>query len=163
MPYRRVAVRKRRSSVLSIPTDERVLAYAAALIDGEGCIRIKASKDHCYTLGVIIANTSDGMMAWLLEYFGGLVTPRRIRQRMKQVFVWEVSGKQAATLLLAVFPFLVVKRAQAVVGLQFYCTLFARHQRGRSLAPAVIGARAELKQQMQQLNRRGALQLATGR
>ena len=108
------------------------LAYLAGIIDGEGCIGVyrsgwryagRRTPRHALTLKV--TNTDPRMLLWIMERFGGTVRPTgEKRPRHRESWVWQMgSARMAANILVAVFPYLVIKREQAVLALGFVATL----------------------------------------
>ena len=121
---------------LTIPTDPAKLAYVAGLIDGEGCIHIGRHlpkgirKNIRHTLVVHISNTDARLMAWLKSELGGsvhLVKQRRasvasdgrVIQPMLQMMNWFAGGRNAQMVLEAVLPYLIIKRDQAEIAIEF--------------------------------------------
>ena len=90
--------------------------YMAALIDGEGTVRYRLR----YGLSVAVYNTSDPLMAFLVERVGGSVTygahkcavgcPKPHVHHWKQRMAWYATGELAAIVLEKVLPFMIVKR-----------------------------------------------------
>ena len=103
------------------------LCYLAGVIDSDGCISIskmKAGKQGTkaprYVLTVNVVNTSEVLMRWLVENFGGRYKNRvRVSLAHRQTFDWFYCNGKAADLLTLVEPFLLVKREQARLGLIF--------------------------------------------
>lgn len=107
--------------------DKTKWAYLAGLIDGEGCIciyRSYNSKSSCfaYSRGIVVANTDYKVMKWLVEHFGGKIKtgPPRNLERHKRRYGWIPSGtKNLEKITLAILPYMVIKRQQALVFLDF--------------------------------------------
>ena len=104
--------------------------YVAAMIDAEGCISIGSSKHitkagtlyQAYSFRIQIANTSKKLMDWIVQNFGGVVyTKKQCLNPKKPVFQWFTKGGIAAQerFLLGILPYLIIKREQALVGLEF--------------------------------------------
>ena len=113
-------VRKRNEVVL--PEDRVKLAYLAALIDAEGCISRNTKVNAC-TWQVTITNTSVELEAWLRPLGGAFyyVSRRRMTDlgHVKQCFEWKVTTAwNIYRLLVAVLPFLVIKRDRAMEALE---------------------------------------------
>ena len=94
------------------------LAYAAGLVDGEGCIH--AEKAHSignsYTVVVRVANTDVRMVNWLKETFGGFITNdsgRRNKGVRKTCYQWVVKSRKAKDFLVLIRPYLKIKSKQA--------------------------------------------------
>jgi len=105
-----------------MPPTATDLAWAAGIIDGEGCISlhiVKSSRASCFVLRVSVANTSVLMLSHLREIFGcgTTVLQQRAAAHHKPRWNWQVCSKQAETVLRQVEPYLVNKREEARVGL----------------------------------------------
>lgn len=101
------------------PTD---LAWAAGIIDGEGCVHILRNKHYVpsvsYILRVTVVNTDPRMLRKLQDFFGGNImelAPRDVRH--KRQWVWQVNSARAQRVLEQVRPYLVIKGEQADIGL----------------------------------------------
>ena len=104
--------------------------YLAGLIDGEGCLsawkywnakRTDCAPYHQFSCRVSITNTSLYLMKWLVEHFGGgFLCKRESTEKHKASYEWRPKG-QANTkrLLLAITPYLVIKKDQAKLLLEF--------------------------------------------
>lgn len=105
-------------------------AYAAGLIDGEGCIHIKRYTDrdfigdYCYSLMVII-NMSDGeSLDYMKGCFGGNIHKNSQSKYGKlPAWTWELYGRKAAEFLKRIFPFLRIKKAQAELAMRFQLSI----------------------------------------
>ena len=120
-------------------SDKAKWGYLAGLIDGEGHISITRSdkpeyrtqrgkmKLHpCpvrYGLVVAVTNTDIRLMKWLKEMFGGSYNggkPFKGHPNWKPKYQWNVCGnKEKELILLALLPYLVLKREQAIIALEF--------------------------------------------
>src|ERR1019366_2308022 len=132
-------------------SDKAKYSYLAGILDGEGCITIGAGqKATCinYNSIVVVQNTSRKLIDWLQKNFGGSVyLSKKATEKTKEAYMWRVlKKKDIEILLLATLPYLVVKREQAKILLNFV-----------RLAPE---ANSELRrtywQQLRVLNSRGA-------
>ncbi|KKL96039.1 hypothetical protein LCGC14_1848460 [marine sediment metagenome] len=100
------------------------LAYAAGLIEGEGCITPNSEKrsnrmswrPYCR---VSVAMTDEEPVKWLYELFGGTMRPKPTKNpRHKDQFHWEVGGRRAGAVMAVLLKFLLIarhKRAAALV------------------------------------------------
>lgn len=78
-------------------------AYAAGLLDGEGCIRWNR------TPSVEVTN-KDFVVLMLMQYkWGGT-----IREKDKDIYVWTLYGQKALNYLLCVARYSVIKHPQIV-------------------------------------------------
>lgn len=78
-------------------------AYAAGLLDGEGCVRWNHSPS------IEVSNKHQGALRLLQEKWGG-----SIRDKGDKVFVWTVHGKRALKYLSNVAKYSVIKYPQIV-------------------------------------------------
>ena len=104
--------------------------YAAAMVDAEGCISIGESQHWtktgtpyiAYSFRIQIANTSKVLMDWLVQKFGGVVYKKKqCSNPLKPVYQWFTKGGWRAQerFLLGILPYLLIKREQALLGLEF--------------------------------------------
>jgi hypothetical protein len=97
-----------------------ILAYLAGIIDGEGCISIFFSRNR-HVLQVSCKMTDTQAIDLLHEAFGGgrSKTPKRKGENF-DTWSWTVSNKSANDCLDQLFPYLRVKKYQALIGLLYY-------------------------------------------
>jgi len=106
---------------------ERNWSYLAGLFDGEGCISICPRRDkyndNAFIFCIQITNTNTTLMKWLVEHFGGVYYSQDGKSRKsnwKPSYRWRVKGRRnEEEFLLGVLPYLVVKREQALLALEF--------------------------------------------
>ena len=112
--------------------DKTKWAYAASAIDMDGCICISrttlltsAGNEYFgYDLKTSVANQSLKVMRWLVRNFGGVFRPKS-KNSSKLTddpgFEWFVSGgyKKVEIFLLGILPYLIIKREQANIALQY--------------------------------------------
>ena len=103
------------------------IAYLAGVVDSDGYIGVTKGKPNPgntknpqYSLTVNVTNTSKAMMDWLVQNFGGRVYERKTptNANWKQCYNWVVMFQNAREVLEMIEPFLVVKREQALVGIE---------------------------------------------
>lgn len=96
-------------------------AYAAGILDGEGCIQIcpNSRGKNGHYLRVEVVNTNARLLQWLKERFGGNVQARgQLDVRAtKPLFVWSTASRVSAAFLRTVRPYLIVKATEADCGL----------------------------------------------
>jgi len=148
------------------------LAYMAGIVDGEGFIGIdscckRKNKPSAYQLRVGVVNTNRELLEWIKENFEGSVSSRGkpTSIKHKQSYQWRVEAKKAGKLLRLIRPYLIIKREQANIGLEFRATyekmkgVLYTHRNGRFINtiinPKVIPLREQLRERILQLNRRG--------
>lgn len=126
-------------------TDREKLAWAAGFVDGEGSVVI---TDNSVTLTV--GQVHRDPLLILQSMFRGQV---RLQQRSKlgvrDLWVWKVSTRDAANALRQLFPFMVVKKNQALLALEFQGRMLKKGQR---LSDEERHARSLLKTRMSRLN-----------
>ena len=121
-------------------------AYLAGLIDGEGTIGVYGTQKcpRYFRCTVIVTNCDPVLMAWLRELGVGRIDVQRGRlAQHRPVSRWRVEKREdVRAVLRAVLPYLVVKRAQALLALDFFDT--------------EVADRGEFRGLLSDLNRRGA-------
>jgi hypothetical protein len=101
------------------------LAWAAGIIDGEGCITISFRKTPgVHQLIVKVACVEDKMCPELHRIFGGSLWVDKQERHS-----WTVTGKKAGEVLTLLHPYLVVKQDQADVGIEYAATVRAPGKR----------------------------------
>lgn len=130
------------------------LAWAAGVIDGEGCIcvygrpgRVNKKGVRALALVVSVVNTDPRMPLKMHEIFGGNVNTaveHRGNPRRRPVAQWLITGKPAGEVLLVVRPYLVIKAEQADVAIVYAKTI----GRGGQICPEVHERRQNLRQQL---------------
>ncbi len=105
---------------------ETDLAWAAGIIDGEGCILLNIAHTHtgiAYVLRLVVANTSILMLNRLKEIFGeGNIIQKwkddsKRPKNARPAWYYEASTKKAEHVLTLVLPYLVNKKPEAEIGL----------------------------------------------
>jgi hypothetical protein len=140
----------------------------AGIVDGEGSICLfaywhknsKASDPRGYRRMkplLAVTNTNKALLEWIAETFGGTVqvVKRRKEQspKWKQCFVWTATHRRAADILELIRPYLIAKREQADLFLEFIKT--AKHYGPNGVPLEIAEQRERMYKQMVQLNRRG--------
>ena len=97
--------------------NEQELAYLAGIIDGEGSICIhKDSRDGRIWGEVTVYNTSQELISWIHERFGGNIYDCESRAEQygtKRNLIIRWSGRDAAEFLPSLIPYLVIKKEKA--------------------------------------------------
>lgn len=127
------------------------LAWAAGLIDGEGCVLIAKRSERDYQLRLTVAMVHKPTLDRLRSIFGvGNVRPH-VGARpdgWRQKWVWLISARQALAVLELVRPFMITKAGEADLALQFAHT-FEGTKKGRALTSEVLEARESLFRNLQ--------------
>jgi len=130
------------------------LGYVAGIVDGEGCISIMRrvarrsyGTYHDFTVHVTVGTTTFELCERLMQWVGGKTYyPHEIRGNRKPQAYWVITRRgEVRDFLLALQPYLLIKKEQAKLALEF-CQL------GRSICPDM---RANLHGKMMELNHRG--------
>ena len=91
------------------------IAYLAGIIDGEGSILIcKDNRDGRMWGYIRLYNTSEELMVWIEERFGGKFyenPPRGLG--VKPIFMLDWNGRESRELLPELIPFLLIKKEKA--------------------------------------------------
>jgi hypothetical protein len=116
-------IEKQKTGLPECTATKEQLAYAAGILDGEGCIHISSRKTKgdmpCICLGVAISNTDRRVIDWLLDTFkAGAVFTRPAKERRKESYSWSLQSEQAEDFLTLVRPYLIIKGEQADVGFE---------------------------------------------
>lgn len=140
--------------------------YTAGLVDGEGCICISKLKKSprglspYHHLQFSLENTDPFITYWLQERFGGSVRLDKTKasQNHKPTYRWALKKVETLQFLRQLLPYLLIKRPQAELALQFYqqCDVRRRGHK-RRLEEDEILKREEFYTHMKELNRQGRL------
>lgn len=120
---------------------KEAIAYLAGLFDGEGSVNIfkqpnkKDRINPCYYLEISIGNTHKGVLQWVLENFGGRLThnAEQYTKRNHATWRWRASSNEACALLTMMLPYLVVKREQARLAVEFQRHVNTHPRKGNQL------------------------------
>ena len=114
-----------------------VLAYAAGIVDGEGCISIGkksmgTDKLPRLTMILTVVNTNEWLIRWFKMQFGGNIRNQKpSNQRAKLKWVWRVESRKASEIIKLLLPYLQIKRPQAELAIKFQSR---KRNRGGTLA-----------------------------
>ncbi len=142
-----------------MPLTEIEKAYAAGIIDGEGCVSLSRRKKYL-TPTVQVKNTRFDLLQWMKTRWGGSIyINHESRTNRKPCGVWSVAGQKAINVLRDVQLYLIVKAEQAKVVLalpRWYTS--ERDALGRikgTLTPERLQENERLVADIRRLNRRG--------
>jgi len=113
------------------PTD---LAWAAGVIDGEGCIHIRWAKNYLrgsrrHVLAIDVVNTDPRMIEKLKALFGGWIGISRRKTEVRKVrYIWTISSSRAAAVLRLVAPYVVTKPEEVQTALTHAATVRGSHR-----------------------------------
>lgn len=105
-------------------------SYVAGMVDADGSIIISKVRPHghevspSYRLSVQVTNTHKSMLEMLKKKFGGSICNKPLTVgsffTRKSHYNWSVGSKKAVELLKKIQPYLIVKREQAELGIEFW-------------------------------------------
>lgn len=150
-----------RKAVRQSAVSETDRAYAAGIVDGEGCIRINIRRAPLQrgvgqlTLIVHVTNTKRALVEWLMERWpqGTISSKQPDHEHNRQgSFVWSVVANRALAFLDDIYPFLLIKREQAKAARRYqrYVQRGGRHRTEKLLA-----LQMQFAEHIRRLNRRG--------
>lgn len=131
-----------------VPDDPIVLAYAAGIIDGEGCIYAKIDSRRTY-LNVQVAMCSEPVIKWFGETFGGSVYIHQ--KRVTPLFAWRLLGAKCAGFLTAIRPYLKEKRRRAELAIELSGLIVHNHY--KTIPQVEIEKRQSIITQIKHYNR----------
>ena len=133
-------------------------AYAAGIIDGEGCIAITDASPtnkggQSWKISVEVDATSKKMIDKIVGILGGNCKMLRIRPIMHFAqYRWVLYGRKAYEALKKVKPYLTEKKPQADLAIQFYIHQSrCKYYRGKTLSNEIISKRKAMKQRLKEL------------
>jgi hypothetical protein len=103
---------------------EFTLAYAAGLMDAEGCFSIYKPKENgkttSYQARIVLSSVELALVKWLVETFGGFYTSHRPKKG-RVWYQWNINSHKAASKFLSgILPYLKIKKSEAEVLEEFY-------------------------------------------
>lgn len=108
------------------------IAYLAGIVDGEGSIYIGKFSSNpktglpYYQTAMQVTNTDKGLIDWLFNTFGGLVSKRTEKQMpknsRKQAYIWTATGERLTHLCELIKPFAICKKQQVEIMLEMRAT-----------------------------------------
>jgi len=124
------------------------LAWAAGIIDGEGCILAEGMGAHQRPrITLTVSNQDAAMVQRLHALFGGWLGAR---DRRGHCVRWGTSGPRAGRALQMVLPYLVTKAWEAVLAIDYAAT----SHKGKPLSKRIIAYRQEIGDQLRAAKRR---------
>ena len=141
------------------------LAYLAGFFDGEGCITISRIRDKSGSLILMISNTNETIIKLIAKWFKGDIMYIKQKDNRKEAWTFKAYSQDAEIFLKAIYPYLLIKKEQAHIGLEYQKligTKGTRYNKIRRLIknkilPTILKLREELFKQIRFLNRRGNL------
>ena len=137
------------------------LAWAAGFLDGDGFITIQNRKSvvngKTYSgtyLRVGACQAKQDVLLELQSLFGGSIRPKnsgpnKEGYNRKPQWLWNVSTQEAGETLKQLLPFLIHKKAVAVLALEFQETMSTNKQQ---LSPDTVEKRLSLQTEIARIN-----------
>jgi hypothetical protein len=137
--------------------DSQNWAYAAGVIDGEGCIHAAATNTArgraTYVVRLTVTNTCPELVKWFQEQLGGTIwTYTNPNERYRVRYVWHAPAKDVKNILLGVLPYLKVKAELAKLGIEMREAIEARKVTRQGLPMAEKARRLVLCEKIRHLN-----------
>jgi hypothetical protein len=98
---------------------EQKVIYIAGFFDGEGCIVINVNQTGYAYVQCIIGQRNPEPLELIKEVFGGGAVRKVTAGKNGQHHSLNVNGYKAYTMLAELLPYLIVKRSQAELAIQF--------------------------------------------
>jgi hypothetical protein len=154
--------------------DPLKLAYLAGIIDGEGSIcaykvypaGYNRYANASYRCVLNISNTRKVLMDWLDENFSNFNSGQKQHKRSiykknsthdRMIYEWVVQGHRLADVCGQLLPYLVLKKRQAELAIEFRGTFGIEKSFGkdRKLDPKIIEHRERILFELRELNAKG--------
>jgi hypothetical protein len=138
-------------------TDNPTAAYAAGLIDGEGCIYVTKKRHARVDVGM--AESALPLLKDLRAMYGGLVCQtRKGTDRWQAAYMWTLQTKDAAAMLAQIQPLLRLKGEQAAIVMEAEALRVSLIPEGKQHAKWTPAANDEIhamRMRIFHLNRKG--------
>ena len=101
------------------------LAYAAGVIDADGCLMFSKQRNNkrpqlYHRVNVRVISTDTRILDWFKNKFEGRVgTQNHARGNHKECWVWQIRDSSTEEFLSGILPYLVYKKDQAQICLKF--------------------------------------------
>ena len=95
------------------------LIYLAGFFDGEGCITISRIRDKSGSLILMISNTNKTIIKLIAKWFKGDIMYIKQKDNRKEAWTFKAYSQDAEIFLKAIYPYLLIKKEQAHIGLEY--------------------------------------------
>jgi hypothetical protein len=130
-------------------------AWAAGFFDGEGCVSVVLYRER-FMMRLYVGNTDVRPLYIFKGLFGGSIGARGAKiPNAKPAYYWQATSQQALTALREMLPYLVVKRGQAELALQFG-ELIRPRGGNVPLTEEEVNQRVIIMAELGRLNKRGS-------
>jgi hypothetical protein len=120
------------------------LSYLAGFVDGEGYIGLPANlrlnRNPFYRPTLTIYNTHRGVLLQIKEFigFGRVYTGTSRGPHCQPTYLFKADGRRIAPILEQLLPFLIVKRKQAELVLEYIARSQTRQTRKHTVEDIII-------------------------
>lgn len=138
---------------------EKQFIYLAGIIDGEGTFYISPAPHFRHR--ILVVNTDERIIRWLVNNFGGLVYKRSSKKHpeWKLKYEWIVVKADIIPICKGLLPFLTSKKEQAELMIKLRESFANIHGRNKQVPEDIYKFRCECKDKITQLNHRIPLPL----
>lgn len=109
------------------------LAWSAGFLDAEGCIHIQKKGERVFNICISASQCVPEPLEKLKSIFGGSVSASTRKGSEVKEFQWSISHLKAENALNKLLPYLVNKREQARVALEFRRIQVSKWQNNRKV------------------------------
>lgn len=103
-----------------MPKADTVYAYAAGLLDGEGCFAVYARPKNQFIPMVVLTMTNKAAVKWMADTFEGEVLSYPGDSVREDRHTWRNSSrKQLKEIIPPLLPYLITKKLHAMLVLEF--------------------------------------------
>lgn len=96
--------------------------YIAGFFDGEGCVATSVGRNGVGKIQVILTSTDEHILKLVKsKYGGGIYKKIKYKEHHSDAFSWQSS--KCRSFLEDIFPFLILKRKQVRLALEFLDTI----------------------------------------
>lgn len=102
----------------------KMLSYTAGYVDGDGCLYLgktiqKPKNIIVYEYSVQIVSVKIKVLESFQEFFGGFVRKKPFKPRHRDAYCWTIKGQRAVAVCEKILTYLVDKKSQAKIFIQF--------------------------------------------
>jgi len=90
------------------------LAYLAGFFDGDGYISIYPTGTNHHRIGVAITQKHIDILNLYKSIFGGSISKLKTH-----AYIWQLSSKKAASFLVSILPYLILKKDEATIAIEY--------------------------------------------
>lgn len=134
-------------------------AYAAGILDGEGCLTVGLNKRvMTYDSRIYVGMTEKaiGVLRQLKMKFGGsLKKTRNATAKWESAWMWTISGKNALPMIQSVLPHMILKQSQARLLLRLENLKADAREDGPGWTEEMRKEGAAIRASVMELNRKG--------